>query len=210
MRFVTLFLLSLFFYCCTGGQQGNASQSDSTDESAKKYSIEIGKRVGAITGSSTLEDIQKAYGKQNVQETSIHIAEGEMGEGLKLFPGSDNELELVWDTQVNPHHPAFIRIRNKNTSWKTVEGITLGTSLEELHQLNKAHFLLNGFEWDYGGLVTSWRGGNLNPNLIITLQPQHYNLLKPQFIGEVELSSDNPEVRALGLQVRVMVLTFLK
>lgn len=194
------FLTICLFIACQGDKA----------TSTVDYTIEIGKRVGGITGTSTLEDIINIYGEASVKEMEIHIGEGEMAKGVKIFPYSERELELVWDAQAIPSKPDFIRITQKNTPWKTLEGVTIGMNLETLHKVNVSHFLFNGFEWDYGGYVTSWRGGKIDPNLLVTLQPQNYEAMKPQFMGEVELSSDNPEIKALDLQVRTMVFTFLE
>jgi len=56
--------------------------------------------------------------------------------------------------------------------------------------------------------VTSWNDGNIGSNLIIALVPQNFDKLSEDLLGEVQLTSDDPRVRALQAKVGSIVVTF--
>jgi|SRR6185436_20673498 len=90
----------------------------------------------------------RAFGRENVVKGMVYVAEGEEVPGTVVFPKDrSRRLEVVWRDQ--SRRVTVARIRN-------------GLSLGEVEKLNGRPFSLYGFDWDYGGTVTSWRGGRLN------------------------------------------------
>ncbi|MCB0593689.1 MAG: hypothetical protein H6557_12840 [Lewinellaceae bacterium] len=174
------------------------------------FTIVPGQRVGSITATSTEADIKALYGEEQVEYRSVYIGEGESQPGIAVFPGTPNELEIVWDIAAATGNPEFIRISKENTDWRTVQGVTVGTSLEELERINGRPFSLYGFGWDYSGLANDWKGGQLNSYLIIALEPADWEKAGPEVSGDRTFSSDDPKVRALGAKVASMVVTFRK
>ena len=172
------------------------------------FSIVPGQRVGRITATSTEADIKSLYGDDQVEYRSVYIGEGESQPGIAVFPNTPNELEIVWDIAAATGNPEFIRISKKDTKWRTLQGVTVGTTLEELEQINGKPFNLYGFGWDYSGLVSDWRGGKLDSHLIIALEPDDWEKVGPEVSGDVVFSSDDPKVRVLGAKVASMVVTF--
>jgi hypothetical protein len=164
-----------------------------------------GKRVGRITPEMTAAEIEQHYGAENVQKEKIYIAEGETQDGLTLFPGSPQEIEIALNDDGSPQ---FIRIDQDDSPWKTLSGVSVGTPLDDLREINGGTFVFNGFEWDYGGLVTDWKGGLLSEGLIIALTPGNYEALREDMIGETNLSADDPRLSELGLRVGSMVIVF--
>ena len=49
-------------------------------------------------------------------------------------------------------------------AWTRADGVRIGMSSQELAQLNGGAYGFMGFDWDYGGVVTDWRGGRLAPD----------------------------------------------
>ncbi len=174
------------------------------------FTIVPGQRVGAITAASTEADIKAIYGEEQVEYRPVYIGEGESQPGIAVFPGASNEIEIVWDIAAATGNPEFIRISKKGTGWRTAQGVTVGTTLEELEKINGRPFRLYGFGWDYGGLVSDWKGGALESYLIIALEPADWEKVGPEVSGDVTFSSDDPKVRALGATVASMVVTFRK
>lgn len=195
-------ILSFIFLALATGCRDRAIR---TDHIPGKGIIRPGERVGAITASSSAEDIRETYGASEVVEQQIYIAEGESMLGLILYPGSAAELEIAMDSS---GHPDFIRISKDMSPWRTEEGVTVGTRLDELERINGAPFSFNGFEWDYGGLVTDWGGGKLPPGLIIALTPVNYEALPDDMLGEVRISSDDTRLQSLDIRVGSLVVTF--
>lgn len=205
-------LLSLLFSACHSDQKAG-KEEDSQEETAipsteNQFLIIPGKRIGKITAASTLMSLEKAYGKANVMIKSIDIAEGEEREGIVVFPDSKNELEIVLDVAAASGKPEFVRINQAGTEWRTDEGISIGTSLDELEKYNGKAFTFYGFEWDYAGLITNWNGGKLSDHLIISLLPENADALVPELLGDVELYSGSEKVKAIRLKVKAMVVTF--
>ncbi len=182
--------------------------TNQTDATQKDFVIVPGERVGLIRATTTEAEVEQYYGAKNIKIQEVPIAEGDTREGVLLFPGTKNELEIVWDIAADFGQPEFIRISQDNTDWKTQDGITVGTTLETLEKINGKPFKFYGFGWDYGGLVTNWNDGKLNSYLLVALIPQNFDKLDNTLRGEVELSSDDPKVRELQAKIGSIVITF--
>lgn len=206
MKKVLFFIFLLWQVGCTSDSKPPASQS--ANKSHRDFTIVPGERVGMITGNTTEAELQDTYGVENLDIQSIPIAEGNTQEGVVLFPDTRNEMEIIWESAASEGKPAFVRIGKDSTEWKTEDGVTVGTSLEKLEEINGKPFTFYGFEWDYGGLVTDWNGGNLTNDLVIALVPQDFSKLTKDMLGEVKLSSDDPKVRDIKAKVASMVITF--
>jgi hypothetical protein len=206
MKKVLWFAILLSVLSCSNevGKKTTTEAANRTND----FVVIPGERVGMITGNTTEAALLELYGKENVQIQSVPIAEGDAQEGVVLFPNTPNAIEIIWETATSEGTPAFVRIGNDSTEWQTPEGITVGTSLEKLEEVNGKPFIFNGFEWDYGGLVTDWQAGKLSKNLVIALVPQNFDALGSGLSGEVQLSSDDPRVRTLRARVGSIVVTF--
>ncbi len=200
--------------CNSDDKKADGSSANATENTEQPpapsadFTIVPGQRVGGIKATSTEADIKALYGDDNVEYRSVYIGEGESQPGIAVFPNTDNELEIVWDIAAATGNPEFIRISKEHTEWHTVEGVTVGTALEELEKINGKPFQLYGFGWDYGGLVSDWMGGRLNSHLIIALEPADWEKVGPEVSGDVTFSSNGTEVRELGAKVASMVVTF--
>lgn len=206
MRIASFLFVILALPAC---RQEPAKQPVVEVSGVNDFVIELGKKVGPITGTSTLTDLQAIYGSDKIVLRNIYIAEGEEQEGAVVFPESSNELEIGWDIPANTGHPAFVRISRIGGAWATTEGVKVQLSLDELQKLNGKPFKFYGFGWDYGGQVTDWNGGRFKPTLGVVLGPAVENLPE-EFLGEVILNSDDPKVRALDLRIDAIILTFDK
>lgn len=209
-------LFSVFsFSSCQHNSNSQASEADTTEQavpptSAIDYLIVAGKKVGAINAHSTEADIIQHYGADNTTVRPVHIGEEETKQGIVVFPETNNEIEIIMDVAAATGTPEFVRISKEKTSWKTQEGITIGTSVNQLAELNGRPFPVYGFEWDYGGLVPGWDGGNLSNNLIIVLIPQKSDAISPTIMGDHQIQSNNSALLATEPTVGSMVITFEK
>lgn len=127
-----------------------------------------GKRIGPITAKTTRADLVRWFGDKNVEDTQIVVSDGGHENGtLVLGEQPDVALGILWTQEDN----ADSAVRNvivcyasrvpDRCRWHTAEAISFGTGLKTLERLNGHKFKLNGFDWAYGGLVTSWEGGRL-------------------------------------------------
>jgi hypothetical protein len=119
-----------------------------------------GERVGPITSKTSEEEVIRIFGKSNVSRSEEVIGEGMGYEKVTIvFKGKSNEFKIKWKENRLFKNPSRIEIYGYKTKWKLPDGITIGTSLEELIKINKKDFLFYGFNWDYSGFVASWNGG---------------------------------------------------
>lgn len=118
----------------------------------------------AIRASTTYNLLVRQFGAANVKDDSLSGGEGEMVAGTVLFPtDSLRRVEIFWDDSAPAHtRISMLRVNGSHSLWTVAPGVTLGTSLVDLETVNHGAFTLSGFGWDYGGTVTSWRGGSLD------------------------------------------------
>jgi curved DNA-binding protein CbpA/uncharacterized protein YecT (DUF1311 family) len=192
------------------------SQPSSTD-----WQIMPGERVGMIFPYSSEADLQTAYGIENVSYGKIYIGEGQYEWGTILFPNEPNKhIEIIWKIKSNNSLPNKIYIRNPETLWTLENGITINTPLIRLIELNKSHFNLFGFGWDYGGTISSWEKGSLakmmgaNGQIIIRLSLPETSILPSKIVesvyGETEFSSSTPAMMTLNPVVKEIIISFDK
>lgn len=190
------------------GESGTEAASVRDSVPAQDFLIVPGERIGLVTVRSTEARLREAYGPRNVQIRSISLGEGEEREGLVVFPDQPNELEIVLNVAADTGHPHFVRISREDSDWHTAEGVRVGSSLKELQEANGKPFRFNGFEWDLAGLVTSWNGGRYSANFVVALTPGNPDGLRPEWLGETQLSSDDPALEPLEARVGSIVVTF--
>lgn len=119
-----------------------------------------GDAVHATDSESTLV---RRYGAVNVKRDSLPGAEGESIWGTVLFPGDSlRTLYVYWDDSLPFRRPADVRTGPGATAWTVWPGVSVGSSLADVERLNGRPFRLNGFGFDYGGIVIAWDGGRLD------------------------------------------------
>ncbi len=149
-----------------------------------KWIILPGERVGRITKQASEADLIKIFGRGNVRQHDVYIGEGTTVSGTIVFPDQPNKkIEILWKDKQERKFPASVFIAGAKSLWKTDKGITLGTSLLEIEQLNGKPFHLAGFGWDYSGTILDCNQGELK-----------------------ELGYYYPENRARGLQGRKIIV----
>lgn len=110
---------------------------------------------------SSHAEVVAAYGKANVVFRKIDGAEGEKIAATVVFPDDPKRrLELMWADEKKRSGLLAVRPA-KETTLVAPNGIRRGMTLAEVEKLNGRPFVLVGFDWDYGGAVTDWKGGAL-------------------------------------------------
>src|SRR4029077_12172223 len=83
-----------------------------------------------------------------------------------LFPlDPTRQIDILWKDPQEKRSPKRVPISGEMNLWRTVYGISLGTSLKRRERLNRKPFRLAGFGWDYSGTVISWSHGALEQEL---------------------------------------------
>ncbi|MEQ8702970.1 MAG: hypothetical protein RIC19_03575 [Phaeodactylibacter sp.] len=199
-------LLAFLLTNCQSGASGNPG-TDTQDTTATStptdprldYTILPGERVGLVDLKQATEaDVLQAYGDL-AQKDSVYLGEGIFEQGVVLFKNTpENRVYLYWDPFMGTDRPSFVSIygENRQTDWKTDDGISIGTSMEEVQRLNGKPFDIYGFGWDYGGYVNNWNGGQLEgKGFSIRFEPDADATTSTELFGEVNISSDAPAVR---------------
>jgi hypothetical protein len=109
-----------------------------------------GKRVGAITTTTTYSDLVKIFGKNRLTQKKVYGPEGQVEfPGTSIVLGRNRSITVAWkDTKrLQP-----LQVIINDPAWKTAEGIGLGTSLTKLRQV-LGDFKITGLYWDYGNQV---------------------------------------------------------
>ncbi|QIF01332.1 hypothetical protein [Roseimicrobium sp. ORNL1] len=119
------------------------------------YTIEPGKRVSAVTRTTTLSELQTAYGPKNVKATDLPGVEGETIKGAIVLGGTDREMHVIWDPE-NPEKEA-LEVELVGKAWD-LEGLKRGATLAEVEKANGAPFKMTGFGWDMGGYALFEKG----------------------------------------------------
>jgi len=148
-------------------ETSETEQKEDASQEAEDWLIIPNVRVGKIMANSTAEDIAQAY-PNNISNDEVGIGEGIMTQVTHVYAGTPNALTVYWKEGAELQKIDRIVISTEGSSWKTENGITVGTTLEKLEELNGQPFKLYGFEWDYAGTITSWENGQLSTDFKIS------------------------------------------
>ena len=106
-----------------------------------------------------------------------------------------------------------IIIRSKGTQWKTIDGITIGTSLSNIVKMNEKEVTILGFEWDYAGTLVSWNNGKLEKKYDVGKKfAMSFESLSGKVnnyesvMGDKQLKSDNEVIKSMNLKVASMAV----
>ena len=109
-----------------------------------------GKRVGPITPNTTYAELVQIFGKQRLSAKKVYGAEGQVEfPGTAISLGKNRSITIAWQNN-NKRRPLQVII--DDPSWKTADGIGIGTSLATLRRL-LGEFKITGLYWDYGNQV---------------------------------------------------------
>lgn len=113
-----------------------------------------------VAATDSVKSLKQRYREEAVVQ-DLPGAEGETAKGLVLFPKApDRRIEVgFFDDKMK--RMSGLTLRDAKTSRWTIAGVSLGSSLADVQKTNGKPFLVSGFEWDYGGFVTDWKGGAL-------------------------------------------------
>jgi hypothetical protein len=183
-----------------------------------------GLRVGPVNRLSTEPSLLRSMGRAATKDV-VGIGEGICQPGLVIYKDDPTRrLAVVWNKKA-PAHPAFVWICYGQSEapcrWHTANGIGFGTTLKELERHNDKPFEMTGFGWDYGGNITSFKGGKLAHELTglhLTMEPrilkggEYYPEITQKegldVAGDKVISSSDPVMQKLNPYVMNMRLDF--
>lgn len=162
-----------------------------------------------IAGTETAKTLKAKYGKNAVIKT-VPGAEGQDAKALVLYP-KDKKHELI----ISFYDDAMTQLSNVEpgegaTGW-TIAGLSVASGLEDVQKANGKNFDVAGFNWDYGGYVTSWHGGALDKfgcSVIVRLGTSD-NTLPPSMSGDgVKIKSNNPRLAEAKPKIQTISVGF--
>lgn len=150
----------------------------------------------------TSEEIKQTYPGATVKEDVGMFEEGTVERPYSiLYPDTPEEIHITWKdngrTKIND-----IRF-TEGGKWRSASGIEIGTTYDELNQINGKKIDFYGFGWDYSGAVV-WNEGKLeDSNLRIFLAPEH----EPQgkYIGDHVIKASPGEIANMNLKVQTII-----
>lgn len=220
--FTLIFIVCSIWSCDFGTTSGSSTSGNSITDSSTKPTSTVKpktgamdnwtcvprKQVGRITANFTTAELEKMFGEENVRNTDIGLGEGETAPGTIVFQDSKDELIIQWIEGEEYKKIDNIKIRGEGTNWKTSEGITVGSTLDQLLELNGKDFSFTGFEWDYAGGVMSWEDGKINADLKVYLEPTNQEAIFPDLVGDKIFSTSHEKAKAAGLKVASFTINF--
>lgn len=192
-------------------EEPNVSDTDTlTEEAGTSIDAETD-ILNDLLGIKDEAELKEIFGAENVSWDTIQGAEGETFMGTYLFKGTDDEATVFWENDVKKERLSAVSIEikfdeidynkyNCNTRWKTSEGFSLCSKLEDIVKYNEKPLTFYGFGWDFSGLVISYNNGKLeNSGISLSLgispeinESENY---PTDFIGDQEFSSDHPAAK---------------
>ncbi|MES2595681.1 MAG: hypothetical protein V4662_10120 [Verrucomicrobiota bacterium] len=153
--------------------------------------IIVGERVGPIEKGMTLFGLKTMFGGGKVKAVKIPGAEGEEIDGVRLFGGTEREIEILFNPEGDEKEIWDVRIIGKG--WKFANGLTKSMSIAELEKVNGKPYQVNGFGWDYGGWA-NFEGGKLEGKVSIRFSPE--GDVDDSLNGDKQIPSTNKKLRA--------------
>ncbi len=118
-----------------------------------------------------------------------------------ISPNTPDELHITWKdkdrTQIED-----IRM-DSNGKWKSKTAIKIGSTYDELTEMNQKPISFYGFGWDYSG-ATLWNEGKLEKsNVHVFLAPEKEP--KNKFYGDKIVNATPEEIKELDLKVKAIL-----
>lgn len=171
------------------------------------FEIVPGRRFGPIAETTARAALPSLVAADAIRAGAIEIGEGVCSEGVRLFPATDDEVEVTWQDQAETR-VAFVRASQRGGRWHTARGVRVGSLLTALERVSHRVLTFSGFGWDYGGIATWTEGrGTIGLQLGIDAADQSKAIAAapPTICGDRIVRSDEPAIRAL--RIRVIAIT---
>lgn len=167
-----------------------------TANSPEKFDMEVLAEVIAR------QDMENIYPEAQIAEGVEYFEEGTVERPYSiLYPHSLDKVLVIWkDTSREKLHQIYVDTKSR---WRSKTGIRVGTTYDELVELNGAPIKFYGFGWDYSGAVDWNKGGLANTNIRVFLEP---TVAPPRdFYTDKVINTTEDEIENMKLQVRAIL-----
>ena len=159
----------------------------------------------------SIDALRKRFGAVNIEVGQVPGAE-DLVPGAILFPQDPTRRLYLYFHDEQMHALSLVRVLDEESRWKLPSGVRMGMPLSEIVERNGARIQFSGFGWDYGGTISNWNNGRLQPmpgqgRFALRARPGLPGTLAlPE--GEGEVWSDDPKYPTLGRDVVVGELVY--
>lgn len=145
------------------------------------------------------EEIKNSFPNEKMTEdVGIFLESTEEQAFTVLSPNTPDELHITWKDK-NRTEIEEIRMHS-NGKWKSKTAVKIGTTYDELTQINQQPISFYGFGWDYGGAV-QWNEGKLEKSKVyVFLAPKKEP--KNKFYGDQLVKATAEEIKEMDLKVK--------
>ena len=190
----------------TDNEEAAGAAGEESAPNEETYTFVPGRRFGAIPTGAGLEEVEKIYGDA-FEAGTLPGPEGTTYEGYYLFKDTDQEVQATY----MPGRRFTVLVDRNNSPWHDPKtGLRIGTTLEELIEINGAPIDFYGFGWDYGGNVINLNEGTLDGLVGLRLKvDDDFEFTAEQeggTLGDQELRSDRLVVPTDRIRVSQMVV----
>ncbi|PWG80173.1 hypothetical protein [Pararcticibacter amylolyticus] len=201
MRNALLLFLAVFFLACnssdkhkkTGGKIFSIADNQEGEDEITCWGI------GGIELDNDLTSLEEKAGKENVSMDSLFLEGDFDGFVTTLWKGSDREIVVHWKENQAPYtNIEFLEISRPSSPYHFVNGIKIGTSLNDIVKLNgDTPVSLYGFGWDYGGTFVDFNKGKLAGEIpcfggVFALPDSLHTEDVKTVMGDMKISSADP------------------
>jgi len=203
---VIAFALLALAACTPAAQNEPIDTGPAMSEEVDPTRLELSCAAFADVSPATLAE---RFGVANVTTETLPGPEGTSYEATILYADDPTRrAEITW-TGAGGETDSVL-VSSPETHWRGPGGVTVGASLADVERANGRAFSLYGFDWDYGGWVSNWRGGALDGDCRARVRFDPGENAPMNVSGDSEFSSDSAEMRAANATVRVVGLQFIR
>lgn len=212
-KLIYFFVVTLLFGSC----QQATEQKPESENTPVTENPEGEWLLNDLLSLADMNAVKEKFGEKNAIIDTLWGPEGMFEIGTKLFPGTGDEVEIMWMDSVKYagiiHVMTYVQHNQEtyepiyNSKWTTREGVTLGMTLEDLVKLNGKPVKFLGFDWDYGGGVVSFENGKLegsNLSIGLSYDMDPATISESDFtriLGDIEISTENNDLSKFKIRI---------
>lgn len=118
--------------------------------------------MAPFTPITTRADLAAAFGQENVTQATVPGPEGIQAKVTVIYASDPKRrAEVTFSDEVGGTGLNGVTVRRDATEWSGPNGLKIGDPIESVERSNGGGFRVHGFDWDYGGYVADWKGGEL-------------------------------------------------
>ena len=192
----------------TPASASSAGVADDADATPAELSDPATYGLPGLLSSATTETwLRQRFGDANVRVADVPGGEGETSRGVILFPeDAARRAYLYFQDTESLRGLSLVRVFDAGSRWRLEEngiGIGIGMPLSKLVATNGRPLRFSGFDWDYGGAISDWNGGRLQPGDTDARRPVirlgHGEAPDGAYpMGDAVFASDDPRYPRLG------------